>query len=55
MDFYFQGQALLNRGFAPEMLAKARGFFERALELDAGNIDALVGVAAWTYWSASAT
>ena len=45
MDFYFQGQALLNRGFAPEMLAKARGFFERALELDAGNIDALVGVA----------
>jgi hypothetical protein len=55
MDFYFQGQALLNRGFAPEMLAKARGFFERALELDAGNIDGLVGVAAWTYWSASAT
>jgi TolB-like protein/class 3 adenylate cyclase len=45
MDFYFQGQALLNRGFAPEMLAKARGFFERALELDPGNIDALVGVA----------
>jgi tetratricopeptide (TPR) repeat protein len=45
MDFYFQGQALLNRGFAPEMLAKARGFFERALELDPGNIDALVGLA----------
>ena len=45
MDFYLQGRALLNRGFAPEMLAKARGFFERALELDPGNIDALVGVA----------
>ncbi len=43
MDFYFQGQALLNRGFAPEMLANARGFFERALELDPDNIDALVG------------
>src|SRR5208282_1460423 len=30
---------------APEMLAKAREFYERALELDPGNIDALVGVA----------
>ena len=36
---------MINRGFAPEMLAKAREFFERALELDPGNIDALVGVA----------
>jgi TolB-like protein/class 3 adenylate cyclase len=43
VDFCFQGRALLNRGFAPEMLTKARGFFERALELDPGNIDALVG------------
>jgi tetratricopeptide (TPR) repeat protein len=46
MDFYFQGLALHNRGFAPEMLEKARGLFERALELDPGNIDALAGVAA---------
>ena len=46
MDFYFQGRALLYRGFAPEMQAKAREFYECALELDAGNIDALVGVAA---------
>jgi cytochrome c-type biogenesis protein CcmH/NrfG len=45
MDFYFQGRALLYRGFAPEMLAKARDFFESALKLDPGNIDALVGVA----------
>ena len=45
MDFYFQGRALINRGFAPEMLAKAREFYERALELDPGNIGALVGVA----------
>ena len=45
MDFYFQGRALINRGFAPEILAKAREFCERALELDPSNIDALVGVA----------
>ncbi len=45
VDFYFQGRALLDGGFTPEMLAKARDFFARALELDSGNIDALVGVA----------
>ena len=28
------------------MLAKARAFYERALKLEPGNIDALVGVAA---------
>ena len=44
MDFYFQGQALLSRGFAPDMLAEARKFFVRALEHDPRNIDALVGV-----------
>jgi class 3 adenylate cyclase/TolB-like protein len=46
MDLYFQGLALYNRGFTPDLLAKAREFYERALELDPGNIDALVGVAA---------
>jgi tetratricopeptide (TPR) repeat protein len=44
MDFYFQGQALLSRGFAPDILAEARKFFLRALEQDPSNIDALVGV-----------
>jgi TolB-like protein len=44
MDFCFQGRATLNRGNSPEILAKAREFFERALELDRGNIDALVGL-----------
>ena len=45
MDLYFQGRALINRGFSPNLLTRAREFYERALELDPGNIDALVGVA----------
>jgi TolB-like protein/class 3 adenylate cyclase len=45
MDLYFQGQALLYRGMTADLVAKAREFFMRALELDSGNVDALVGVA----------
>jgi TolB-like protein/class 3 adenylate cyclase/Flp pilus assembly protein TadD len=45
MDLYFQGRACWNRGMTPEYLASARKFFERALALDPGNIDALVGMA----------
>jgi TolB-like protein/class 3 adenylate cyclase len=45
-DLLFQGLAWLNKGAAPENLARARGFFERALALDPGNIDALVWIAA---------
>ena len=44
MDLYFQGQAWLNRGVNPENMARARGFFERALALDPNNLDALLGV-----------
>jgi tetratricopeptide (TPR) repeat protein len=44
MDLAFQGRAMLNRGQSPDMLAKARGFYERALELDPDNLDALAGV-----------
>ncbi|MGY4627897.1 adenylate/guanylate cyclase domain-containing protein [Bradyrhizobium sp. USDA 4486] len=43
MDLYFQGVAIANRGTTPEHLTQARGFFERALVLDPGCIDALVG------------
>src|SRR5579863_8064774 len=43
MDLYFQGMACVNKGWAPEYVAQARGFFERALALDPGNIEALVG------------
>jgi adenylate cyclase len=44
MDLYFQGQAALNKGVNPENMAQARGYFERALALDPGNLDALLGV-----------
>jgi TolB-like protein/class 3 adenylate cyclase len=46
MDLYFQGRAWLNKGSTVEFRLQARGFFERALALDPGNIDARVG-AAW--------
>jgi TolB-like protein/class 3 adenylate cyclase len=55
IDLVFQGWAVLIRGQTPDILAKARGFYERALKLDPGNIEALVGVAAvdtldaWSY------
>ena len=44
MDLYFQGLASLNRGVNLENMAQARGFFERAVALDPGNMDALLGV-----------
>jgi len=45
MDLYFQGLACLHKGWIAENLARARGFFDRALAIDPSNIDALVGVA----------
>jgi TolB-like protein/Flp pilus assembly protein TadD len=45
MDLYFQGRACWNKGMTPEYLALARDFFDRALALDPGNVDAMVGVA----------
>jgi TolB-like protein/cytochrome c-type biogenesis protein CcmH/NrfG len=45
MDLYFQGMACRNKGLTPEHLMEARSFFERALALDPGNLEALVGMA----------
>ena len=45
MDLCFQGLAWFNKGLSLENMERARGFFERALALDAGNIEALVGIA----------
>ncbi|HLX14687.1 MAG TPA: adenylate/guanylate cyclase domain-containing protein [Bradyrhizobium sp.] len=46
LDLYFQGMARWNKSWTPEHMSQARGFFERALELDPDNIEALVGIAA---------
>ena len=45
-DLYFRGKASLNKGLTAENFGQAREFFERALALDSGNIDAQVGMAA---------
>ena len=45
MDLIFQGRARLNEGQTLDGLTQARCFFERALTLDPGNVDALVGEA----------
>ena len=45
MDLYFQGMACVNKGDTPEYMTQARGFFEQALALDPGSIEALVGTA----------
>ena len=45
MDHYFQARSLINRGLTPDILSRARAWYERALDLDPRNVDALVGVA----------
>jgi TolB-like protein/class 3 adenylate cyclase len=42
-DLYYQGLAWFNKGVTREFIMLARGYFERALALDPGNLDALVG------------
>lgn len=44
MDLYFQGKALLHKGWTSEYLLQARDIFERALTRDHKNVDAMV----WT-------
>ena len=53
IDLYFQGMACLNKGLTPEYMAQAGGFFERALALDPGNVEALVGKAIVDIFSAA--
>jgi TolB-like protein len=50
IDLCFQGAAWANRGRTPEHMAQARGFYERALALEPGNVEALVGIA-WVNFS----
>jgi tetratricopeptide (TPR) repeat protein len=42
LDLYFQGMAWRAKGYSPEFLSQAGSYFERALALDPGNIEALV-------------
>ncbi len=44
IDYYFRGVAAFNKG-RRENIGRARQFFEKAVELDPTNIDALVGAA----------
>lgn len=44
MDLYFQGVAWANKGVNPNNYAKALASFDKALALDPGNVDALVGL-----------
>jgi TolB-like protein/class 3 adenylate cyclase/Tfp pilus assembly protein PilF len=45
MDLYFQGRASWNKGWTPQYMAQARGFFVGAIALDPRNIEAMVGMA----------
>ncbi|WP_426615341.1 winged helix-turn-helix domain-containing tetratricopeptide repeat protein [Bradyrhizobium sp. McL0616] len=45
MDLYFQGWACENNGTTAEYMTQAESFFDQALALDPGNIEALVGSA----------
>ena len=45
MDLYFQGWAYANNGSTEEYMRQAQAFFDRALALDPGNVEALVGSA----------
>ena len=45
MDLYFQGRAWWNRGLTLNFMIQARDFFERAIALDPGNVEAMVGLA----------
>src|SRR6516164_7111112 len=46
MDLVFQGRVWYNKGLTSDHLTRARIFFDRAMALDPGNIEAMVGLAA---------
>jgi len=54
MDLYLQGMAFYNQGLSLENLSRARTCFERAVALDPGNVDAMVGMAAVDFWIGAA-
>jgi hypothetical protein len=45
MDLYFQGLARFNKAQTPGNVAQARGFFDRALIIDANNVEGVIGSA----------
>jgi TolB-like protein len=45
LELYFRGMSAYNKGHTLDNLSEARKLFERALALDPGNVDAIVGAA----------
>jgi TolB-like protein/Flp pilus assembly protein TadD len=45
LDLVFQGRGWFNKGLIPDYMARARGFFEKAVALDPENVEAMVGLA----------
>jgi adenylate cyclase len=50
MDLYFQGLAWYNKSPVLDTMTQARRFFERALELDPNNVNALLGTGQVDAW-----
>ena len=42
MDLYFQGLAWLNKGPAPDNVARARSFYDRAFSVDPDNVNPVI-------------
>ncbi|MFO1115586.1 MAG: adenylate/guanylate cyclase domain-containing protein [Beijerinckiaceae bacterium] len=53
VDLVFQGRAWLNKGLTPDYMSRAQSYFEKAVELDSRNVEALVGLA-HVHWSLGA-
>jgi tetratricopeptide (TPR) repeat protein len=45
LDLYFQGRTWLNKGWLVQSQTCAAGFFQRALDIDPHNVEALIGSA----------